>query len=147
MFSVVLLAVSGTIMAILILDSWDALVSTGYGRTLLLKLGIVVAVVALAAWNRTRLLPAITRRPPATLQWATLRRILGYEAALLVTVIAVTGFLSNSSPATSITTPGCCAAGYCPGDARARRVPGADGERDTEPHRTRRQHSHLPPGV
>lgn len=97
--SVILLAVSGTIMAVLIVGTWDAVLGTGYGRTLLLKLGIVAAVVVLAAWNRTRLLPRITARPTAALQWASLRRILSYEAALLVAVIAITGFLSNSSPA------------------------------------------------
>ncbi|RCS61202.1 copper resistance protein CopC [Microbacterium sp. JB110] len=97
--SVILLAVSGTIMAVLIVGTWDAVLGTGYGRTLLLKLGIVAAVVALAAWNRTRLLPRITARPTAALQWASLGRILSYEAALLVAVIAITGFLTNSSPA------------------------------------------------
>ncbi|WP_375383946.1 copper resistance protein CopC [uncultured Microbacterium sp.] len=96
--SVVVLAVSGTIMAVLIIGSWDAVLGTGYGRTLLLKLGIVAAVVVLAAWNRTRLLPRITARPTAALQWTSLRRILSYEAALLIAVIAITGFLTNSSP-------------------------------------------------
>lgn len=98
LISVLVLAVSGLTMAVLVLDSWDALITTGYGRTLLLKLGMVVPIIALAGWNRTRLLPRILTRPTATLQWASLRRTLKYEAALLVAVIVITGFLTNSSP-------------------------------------------------
>src|SRR5690606_3540055 len=93
--TVILLTLSGTIMAVLIVGSWDRLIDTGYGRALLLKLGIVVAVIALAAYNRTRLLPRIAARPTAALQWANLKRILTYEAAVLIAVVMVTGFLTN----------------------------------------------------
>ena len=103
--SVVLLALSGTVMAVLVVGSWAALLDTGYGLTLLLKLGIVAAVIPLAAWNRTRLLPRILRHPTAKLGWAHLRRILSYEAALLIAVVAVTAFLSNSSPIDQPTSP------------------------------------------
>ncbi|WP_449276668.1 copper resistance protein CopC [Leucobacter sp. GX24907] len=98
LYSVILLAVSGTVMTVLILDAPSQLVDTGYGLTLLLKLSIVAAVIALAAWNRTRLLPRIIVHPSAGLRWATLKRILSYEAALIVVVIAITGYLGNSSP-------------------------------------------------
>ncbi len=96
--SAILLALSGTVMAVMIVGNLPTLVDTSYGRTLLLKFGIVIAVIALAAWNRTRLLPRIIQKPTATLRWASLRRILGYEAALLIAVLIVTGFLTNSSP-------------------------------------------------
>ncbi|MGF3056603.1 copper resistance CopC/CopD family protein [Microbacterium sp. YY-01] len=98
LYSVLLLALSGTVMTVLILDAPEQLVSTGYGLTLLLKLSTVLTVIALAAWNRTRLLPHILSDPLVALRWATLKRILSYEAALIITVIAITGYLGNSSP-------------------------------------------------
>ncbi|MGF3056982.1 copper resistance protein CopC [Microbacterium sp. YY-01] len=98
LYSVTLLAVSGTVMTVLILDAPAQLVDTGYGLTLLLKLSIVLTLIALAAWNRTRLLPRIIAHPTAGLRWAALKRILSYEAALIVAVIAITGYLGNSSP-------------------------------------------------
>ena len=97
-WSVVILAVSGTIMGIMIVGSFDALITTSYGLTLLLKIGIVIPVIAIAAYNRTRLLPRITSRPTARMQWQTLTRTLSYEAALLLAVLLLTGFLTNLSP-------------------------------------------------
>ncbi len=109
-------------MGVLTVGSLDALPSTAYGRTLLLKLGIVVPVVAIAAWNRFVLLPAITGRTdllrsvriapdPGQLEvnrgrsvaadgarWDALVRTLRNEAALLVAVLAVTGLLTNTAP-------------------------------------------------
>lgn len=98
LYSVILLTISGVTMAVLVLDQPGDLLETGYGRTLLLKLGVVASVVALAAWNRTRLLPRIIAEPTANLRWERLRRVLRHEAALLVAVIVVTGSLSNTSP-------------------------------------------------
>jgi copper transport protein len=90
----VLLAISGVLMALRILGSWDALLGTGYGQALLIKLLIVAAAVALAGYNRYRLLPAVV----ATASWLRLRRTLTAEAALLVAVLLVTGALVNASP-------------------------------------------------
>lgn len=98
LYSVVFLLLSGIVMALLIVGDVRTLVGTGYGQLLLLKVGVVALVVALAAWNRTRLLPTIAREPTSALRWASLRRILCYEAALLATVLAITGFLTNASP-------------------------------------------------
>lgn len=98
-WSVAILAVSGTIMGIMIVGSFDTLVTTSYGLTLLLKIGIVIPVIAIAAYNRLRLLPRIYSRPTARMQRQTLNRTLAYEAALLVAVLLLTGFLTNLSPA------------------------------------------------
>lgn len=98
LYSVLLLALSGAVMTALILNAPPQLINTGYGRTLLLKLCIVAAIIALAAWNRTRLLPRIVAHPSPNLRWLTLKRTLSYEAALIITVIVITGYLGNSSP-------------------------------------------------
>lgn len=97
--SVIVLAFSGLLMAVLILRSWELLLGTAYGRTLLIKLGIVVAVVVVAAWNRRFLVPRIEAQPDAPRQWEKLRTTLIVETLLLVGVLAVTGFLTNASPA------------------------------------------------
>lgn len=96
--SVLMLAASGTIMAIMVVGSWSMLVESGYGRTLLLKLGVVVAVVAIAGWNRFVLLPRIERAADDAASWYQLLRTLRREAALLVAVVAITGVLTNTSP-------------------------------------------------
>lgn len=89
-----LLAASGLVMATLTLGSVGALTGTGYGRTLLLKLGIVAPVVAIAGWNRFALLPRILRQPVQG-RWDALARTLRNEAALGIAVLAVTGVLTN----------------------------------------------------
>ena len=96
--SVLLLAASGLVMGTLIVGSLDALPGTTYGRTLLLKLGIVAPALALAGWNRFVLLPRITGEPTRRSPWQTLTGTLRNEAALLVAVVAVTGLLTNTRP-------------------------------------------------
>lgn len=97
-WSVIVLAVSGTVMGVMIVGSVDALVTTSYGLTLLLKIGIVSPVIAIAAYNGLRLLPRISSRSTVRMQWQTLTRTLSYEAALLVAILLLTGFLTNLSP-------------------------------------------------
>lgn len=97
-WSVVIIATSGTIMGVMIVGSLDALFTTEYGFTLLLKVGIVIPVVVIAAYNRFRLLPRLSARPTVRMQWQFLTRTLSYEAALLTTVLLLTGFLTNLSP-------------------------------------------------
>ncbi|GEM00335.1 copper resistance CopC/CopD family protein [Cellulomonas terrae] len=95
------LVAAGTVLAWRIVGSWDALVSTGYGRLLLVKVAFALVAVAIAGWNRYRLVPALrasnrqrTRRAGADL----VRRAVVAEASVLVVVLAVTGFLVDRSP-------------------------------------------------
>ena len=76
------------------LHVWEAssLLSTRYGWTLLAKVGLVAAIVAIAALNRWRLLPALTRDGPTR----SLRRALRLEALLLLVVLGATGLLTTS---------------------------------------------------
>ena len=97
-WSVLMLAVSGTIMGILIVESINALTTTTYGLTLLLKIGIVASIVMIAAYNRFLLLPALRAHPETEVRWRLLYRTLVYEVSLLIAVLAITGFLTNLSP-------------------------------------------------
>ncbi|MCW2786055.1 MAG: copper resistance protein CopC [Marmoricola sp.] len=95
--------VTGTILAWRILRHWSGFIHTSFGVSLLVKLGFVALVVALAGLNRYRLLPPIlagTDQTPAEKRSAILRirKAVRLEGLLLVAVLSVTGVLVDSSP-------------------------------------------------
>ncbi|GAA1509003.1 copper resistance CopC/CopD family protein [Nocardioides humi] len=95
------LALSGVLMGWRIVGSWARLVEETYGRLLLVKVALVLVVVAIAAFNRFRLVPRVAqdgghdRRRRAS---GLVRRTVLAEAALLVAVLGVTGFLTQKPP-------------------------------------------------
>ena len=96
-----LLAATGTVTGWRILGSWDALFGTTYGRLLIVKVGIALLVVAIAAWNRYRLLPRVSSsvgHDQGVAAAGLVRRTVVAEACLLLAVLGVTGFLVNQSP-------------------------------------------------
>jgi len=95
---VVVLGVTGVILAVLVLGSVPALFDTNYGRTLLVKLGFVAVIAVLAWWNKVYLVPAVRRVEPSRDQWRRLTGAVRDEAALLVAVICVTALLVMQSP-------------------------------------------------
>ncbi len=97
--SVVLLAVSGVVMAFLILDGPAQLLSGSYGRMLLVKVGLVFAAVAVALWNRMGLIRHLATSSGS--EWSSLRRTLAYELLLLVVVAVITAVLTGTSPSHS----------------------------------------------
>lgn len=95
------LALSGVLLGWRIVGSWSRLFGETYGRLLLVKVALVLVVAAIAAVNRYRLLPRVTgdsghdvRRQGAAL----VRRAVVAEAAVLVAVLGVTGFLTQKPP-------------------------------------------------
>ncbi|TYP87584.1 CopD family protein [Blastococcus xanthinilyticus] len=99
------LVVTGSVLAWRFVGSWDGLTGTGYGQLLLLKIGVAALAVGIAAWNRFRLLPRVRRasREPARRSGARLvTRSVAAEAAVLVAVVLVTGFLVDRSPEGSV---------------------------------------------
>lgn len=121
-WSLVAVALAGGAMSWAAVRQPRALVSTDYGWTLLVKVGLVAVVVTLGIYNNRRLVPAITRAatsagasvdattdPGATdpaararigrAAWARLGGIVRFEAVVLVAVLAVTAFLVNLRPA------------------------------------------------
>ncbi|WP_431727054.1 copper resistance protein CopC [Verrucosispora sp. TAA-831] len=114
---VALLGVAGVLLGWRILGSWEALRDTAYGLALLTKAGLTVVVLAVAAHNRFRLVPrvvAIDRDEGAPAAWRLLRRAVRWEAALLVGVVAATGFLVTQSPVTEAGTRPAADAGERP---------------------------------
>jgi copper transport protein len=92
---VVVLA-SGTVEAVLLLPSFAALVDTTYGVVLLVKLGVVAAVIALAILARRRLRQASPGGP--------FGRAARAEIGVLVGILAVTAVLVSVAPPGPTTT-------------------------------------------
>lgn len=95
---VLALVAAGAALAWRVLNSWSALLDTGYGLALSGKILLVVAILAVAGWNRFRLVPHVVRAPDETRAWRGLRRTVRIEAALVVGVVALTGVLVTQSP-------------------------------------------------
>ncbi len=116
---VVVLLLSGVAMTwIQSGGSLSALWSTTYGRLVLTKVALVVAVLALAAHNRQRLVPSLVTladapgglgqdpdsdRAVAAQGWCHLRRNVLVEIGVLVVALAVTAVLVNVIPARTAT--------------------------------------------
>ncbi|WP_061294171.1 copper resistance protein CopC [Herbidospora cretacea] len=81
-----------------IADSVDGLWTTTYGRLVLIKLVLVLAVIGVAAWNRYRLVPSVLSGASRRTTLDALRRTVGIEAAGLAVVVAVTGVLVSQTP-------------------------------------------------
>ena len=105
LITVGVVAVTGVIMAWIILPSVDALTSTGYGLALVLKVALVVVVIALGAFNRFRLVPAVDgragspERDSGTRRW--LRTVVLAELVVLLVAVGVTAVMVTRSPLTS----------------------------------------------
>ena len=84
----VLVLASGPLRALTAFSSVGQLWSTDYGRTLLVKLAVVVPLLVLAWLNRSRLLGAFAR----------LRRVAMFELLLLSAVVAAVAVLTELPP-------------------------------------------------
>ena len=104
-----MVAVTGVTMAWIILPSAGELTSTGYGLALILKVALVLVVIALGAFNRYRLVPAVEvrehgavgrlRRSGAARRW--LGNVVLAELVLLVAAVGVTAVMVTRSPLSS----------------------------------------------
>ena len=99
---VVLIMATGLIQAYVYVRHLGDLVSTGYGRAVLAKFLLLLAVIGIAAYNRQNVLPRLRRVAELGgspgLPGVLLRRALRGEVALLAVVIGVTAALASYSP-------------------------------------------------
>ena len=133
----VLVALTGTglVLAWRILASWENLFGSTYGRILLVKVAVVLVVVTVAGWNRFVLLPRVRagkRRPGRKSATTRIGGTVRIEAALLVVVLLLTGFLVNKSPSAAPANaaegrPGVQTAALGDLEVRATMTPGARG--------------------
>ena len=97
-WSVAAVALTGVVMGALILGDLSALISSTFGRLLLVKVGLVVGLVAAGAYNRTVLLPELEAGTDDGWGIGRLRASLSIELVLFVAVVALTAVLVNANP-------------------------------------------------
>jgi len=97
--AVALLAASGALNTLLLVGSTQALVGTPYGRLLGLKILLFLAMVTVALFNRSRLLPRLRREAQASAAVAALIRSVLCEQGLGHAILAVVSVLGTWPPA------------------------------------------------
>jgi copper transport protein len=102
---VALIMATGLIQAYVYVRHLGDLFSTGYGRAVLAKFLLLLAVIAIAAYNRRAVMPRLRRVAELGgspgLPGVLLRRALRGEVALLAVVIGVTAALASYAPPVS----------------------------------------------
>lgn len=91
---VIALALAGLDIALSEVRTLSALITTGYGITLIAKSVLALAAIGLGGYHRRVVLPRITAGAPVL----SLRRTLALEGALLLGALALAAALSQSAP-------------------------------------------------
>jgi copper transport protein len=103
--AVAALLAGGILQSLLELSAVDDLWDTAFGRAILVKAGLVAALLALGFLNRRRILPALDRaaseRAAPGRAGLLLRRSLRAEVALGAAALAATGALAGYTPGTA----------------------------------------------
>lgn len=89
------LALAGAVSLWVLTGNLGMALATPYGQFFALKLGVFLAIIALAARNKMRLTPALLRQEPGAC--ARLRRSIRMETALVALVLATTAVLTTLS--------------------------------------------------
>jgi copper transport protein len=96
--AVAVVLATGTIQTIIELSAWGELLHTGYGRAVLIKLGLFAVLLGFGFVNRTRILPRLRAADTPGRVGVLLRRSLRAELAVGVVVLGVTGALATYAP-------------------------------------------------
>ena len=99
---VVVVLATGIINAWILVGSWHALIVTGYGRLLMLKVVLFAVMLLIAAANRFRLMPRLAAPSGSEPQFKVLRRLARnsmIELALALLIFAIVGMLGTLHPA------------------------------------------------
>lgn len=95
-FAVLVLMTAGIAFAAMQLETIADLVASDYGRWIVVKAALLSGLLALAAWNRLGLLPALERGDAQAAD--RLRRTVGTEIVLMVAAITAAAILSQTPP-------------------------------------------------
>jgi len=101
LIAMLLLMASGALNAIAQVESLAGLAGTVHGRLLLAKLAVLVPILAIAAVNRTRILPALSG-PSATVGRPAMRRLATFaavEAILALVMLVLAAAMTLTTPA------------------------------------------------
>jgi copper transport protein len=112
--SVIALAITGTVQAVIEVGGISALWETGYGRSVVAKVLLLCVLIGLGAHNRQRLIPALQRAVAAGVEPGRisgfLRRNVRFEVGLIAVVLGVTAVLVAYAPASETGAPATAAA-------------------------------------
>ena len=97
--SVAILLVAGTINGYLQVRAWRGLWETDYGVLLLVKIGLVLPLLAIGAYNNRRAVPRLRAQIASRLERSRFLRLAGVELAIMLVVVGVTAALVNAPPA------------------------------------------------
>jgi copper transport protein len=103
-YPLVVLIVTGTVLAVVQLDRLDALWTTNYGLVLAGKLAAVAALLALGALNRYRLVPAFAASDPAA--GRALARSIACELVLALTILGLVALWRFTPPPRALAQAG-----------------------------------------
>jgi mono/diheme cytochrome c family protein len=95
---VLLLALTALFQGWVLIANWPALIGTGYGWIVLLKLTLFALLLGCAARNRFTLTPALSGASPVITQ-KNLVRSIAYEAGFGLAIVIAAAFLAQLSPA------------------------------------------------
>jgi copper transport protein len=102
--TVPLLGAAGIVSAYSQVGAWRGLWQTTYGVLILAKIGLVLPLLALGAFNNRVSVPALRSGAAVPAIRARFIRAVGIELALLVAVLGVTAALVDEAPAKSVLT-------------------------------------------
>lgn len=91
---VAVLVVVGIAYAAILLGSVTALLTTGYGAALLVKILLVAGLLGLAAWNRFQIVPALQEGDLAAAM--RLRRTINHEILVALAILVMSSLLTSS---------------------------------------------------
>jgi copper transport protein len=97
--SVAILLVAGTVNGYLQVRAWRGLWDTQYGVLLLVKVGLVVPLLALGAYNNRYAVPRLRAQIASAIERRRFLRFAGAELVVMAAVVGVTAGLVNAPPA------------------------------------------------
>jgi copper transport protein len=98
-FAVVVLIVAGSINGYLQVRAWRGLWETEYGVLLLVKIGLVLPLLALGAYNNRFAVPRLRRQIASAVERRRFIRMAGAELVIMLAIVGVTAGLVNAPPA------------------------------------------------
>jgi copper transport protein len=99
MVSVAVLLAAGAINGYLQVRAWRGLWETEYGVLLLVKIGLVLPLLALGAYNNRFAVPRLRRQIAAPAERRRFLRMAGAELLIMLAIVGVTAGLVNAPPA------------------------------------------------
>ena len=97
--SVVTLIIAGTIRGYQEVKAFHGLWDTTYGKLLLLKIGLVLPLLALGAYNNRFAVPRLKRQIASAFEQSRFLRAAGLELAIMAAIVGVTAVLVTEPPA------------------------------------------------